>query len=150
RPAVSFASRSPRPRLREHKAMEDLLLLLFDDEPSTLSVRRFLTHDALSEPFVAEVWARSEQPSIDLEGLVGHKALFIAAKGVLPDRRIVFDGICEHAELLQAEPTGLSTYFVRVVPRMWLMTQRRGYRIFQHLTAPDIVKKLLAEWGVDA
>ena len=40
---------------------------------------------------------------------------------------------------MQAEPTGLSSYYLRIVPTLWLCTQRRNYRVFQHLSIPDIV-----------
>ncbi len=39
-------------------------------------------------------------------------------------------------ELVQAEPTGLSTYFLKIVPALWRTTLRRNNRIFQHLTIP--------------
>ena len=50
-----------------------------------------------------------------------------------------WSGICNHFEQVQAEETGLSTYLVRIVPELWLLTQRRNNRIFQHLSVPDIV-----------
>ncbi len=38
---------------------------------------------------------------------------------------------------------------MRLVPALWLLTQRRNHRIFQHLSIPDIVSRLLAEWNID-
>jgi type VI secretion system secreted protein VgrG len=49
---------------------------------------------------------------------------------------------------VQAEPSGLSTYAARIVPHLWLLTLRRTYRIFQHLTIPDIVTRVLDEFGI--
>jgi type VI secretion system secreted protein VgrG len=53
-------------------------------------------------------------------------------------------------EQVQAEPTGLSTYYLRIVPPLWLLTQRRNYRVFQHLSIPDITDKLLGEWSISS
>src|SRR5262249_31940623 len=44
---------------------------------------------------------------------------------------------------------GLSTYHLRIVPKIWLLTQRTNYRIYQHLKIPDIVDKLLKEWSIE-
>ena len=65
-----------------------------------------------------------------------------------PRRGALWTGVCSHIEQVQAETTGLSTYHLRIVPTLWLLTQRRNHRIFQHLSIPDIVDKLLAEWGI--
>ena len=40
-------------------------------------------------------------------------------------------------------------YRIRVVPRMWLLSQRRSHRIFQHQSAPEIVAQILKEWDID-
>ncbi len=47
-----------------------------------------------------------------------------------------------------AEPAGLSLYRLELVPRLWRATQRAGLRIFQHLSIPDIVMRLLTEWAI--
>jgi len=48
---------------------------------------------------------------------------------------------------LGAGETAHSTYRFELVPRLWLLGQRRGYRIYQHLSIPDIVDRLLGEHG---
>ncbi|HSN97954.1 MAG TPA: type VI secretion system tip protein TssI/VgrG, partial [Candidatus Nanopelagicales bacterium] len=45
---------------------------------------------------------------------------------------------------------GLSTYEITLVPRLWLLTQRTSYRIFQHLTIPAIARALLDGWSMTA
>src|SRR5262249_3348616 len=37
----------------------------------------------------------------------------------------------------------LTAYRVEMVPQFWLLTRRAQSRIFQHLTVPDILKKVL-------
>ena len=64
----------------------------------------------------------------------------------------LWTGICNYIEQVQSEitPRGttLSTYFLRIVPNVWLLTQRRNYRIFQHLSIPDIADKVFSEWAI--
>jgi type VI secretion system secreted protein VgrG len=52
-------------------------------------------------------------------------------------------------ELLRVEEAGLATYRLAIVPRFWLLTQRKNYRIFQFLSDLAIVRQLLSEWGVE-
>jgi hypothetical protein len=53
-------------------------------------------------------------------------------------------------ELIQTESLGLSTYFLKIVPGLWRTTLRRNNRIFQHMTIPDIVQKVLGVWQIEA
>jgi type VI secretion system secreted protein VgrG len=125
--------------------------LSFESGESSLSVRRFTVHEAISSLFTVSVWARSKNESIDLEGLVGKGAgLRIVAgyKWALGGGARYWTGICSYIEQVHAEPTGLSTYYLRIVPKLWLLTQRKGHRIYQHLSIPDIVDKLLGEWTI--
>jgi type VI secretion system secreted protein VgrG len=124
------------------------LTLSFESGEDSLSVRRFSVRDALSSPFEVSVIARSPNDEIDLESIVGKKAGFLFMGGVMSAPR-VYAGVCSRFELLQAEKTGLSTYLVRISPRLWLLQHRRARRIFEHMTVPDIVKKILGEHGIE-
>jgi type VI secretion system secreted protein VgrG len=131
-----------------------LLNLSFGSGESSLSVRRFSVHEAISSLFTASVWARSPDQSIDLAALVGQPAVFEVGSGyvnTLFDSARVFTGIVSFIEQVQGEASdlGLSTYYLRIVPRLWILTQRRNHRIFQHLSIPDIVDQLLTSWGVE-
>ena len=127
-------------------------LQLTVDSGDAFSVRRFSAEESASALFSVGVWARASSPEIDLEAIVGkaaslrvvHGATFIQNMGAR-----LWKGVCAYAEQVQAEPTGLSTYYLRIVPRLYLLTQRRNYRIFQHLNIPDIVDAILGEWNVD-
>ncbi len=55
---------------------------------------------------------------------------------------------CARAAQGGVEPTGLSTYTFQLVPALWLLTQRTRHRVFQHLSAPEIVEKLLRRWRI--
>ncbi|WP_437498399.1 type VI secretion system tip protein TssI/VgrG [Sorangium sp. So ce1099] len=125
--------------------------LTFASGETSLSVSRFAVQEAVSSLFTVTVWALSDDPSIDLDTIVGKAASFRAATGAtfasLGGERH-WAGICEHIALVRVEPTGTSMYQIRIVPTMWLLTQRRNHRIFQRLSIPEIVDKILAEWRI--
>ena len=134
-----------------------ILELSFAGGETSLSVRRFSVQEVVSSLFTVSVWARSESPSVDLEAIVGQPASLRIVSGWLFARMggaRLWTGVVSSIEQVHAaQPapgaTELSTYSLRIVPRLWLLTQRRNYRIFQHLTIPDIIDKLLDEWGVE-
>ncbi len=129
------------------------LELTFASGESSLSVRRFRVHERVSTLFSVEVLARSPDPSVPLSSLVGRPAQFRLDSGYthVRDRVRLFEGIVRFVQQVQAEVSdkGLSTYHVHIVPKLWLTTQRTNLRIFQHLTIPDIVDKILGEWHIE-
>ncbi|UQA58625.1 type VI secretion system Vgr family protein [Polyangium aurulentum] len=128
-----------------------ILELSFASGETSLSVRHFAVHEAVSSLFMVSVVARSESPSIDLESIVGQSASLrvVSARG---DARL-WSGVASTIEQVQAAQPGvpgkeLSTYSLRIVPQLWLLTQRRNHKIFQHLSIPDIVDEILDAWSV--
>ena len=51
-----------------------VLELSFESGESSLSVRRFSVHEAISSFFTVSVWARSKNESLELPKLVGKEA----------------------------------------------------------------------------
>ena len=131
--------------------MPDLQLTFASGETS-LSVRRFAVHEGFSVPFQADVWARSPEASLDLGAFVGKPASFRIEAGFshVGGRIRVYSGIVSYMEQARSETSskGLSTYRLSIVPKLWFLNYRQGYRVYQHLTIPAIVDKLLAEWGI--
>ncbi len=130
------------------------LELKFHSGESSLSVRQFSITEAVSELFAVEVMARSPKADIDLESIVGKSAslrIDLGKKHVKDGVRY-WTGLCNHIELIHAEQgrgeQGLSTYSLRIVPDLWLLSQRTNYRIFQHKSIPDIVDDLLEPWKI--
>lgn len=120
------------------------------DSGEALDVRDFSVHEALDSLFTIHLSVRSPDADIDLEGIVGRRAVFsigAQASAGAPGRS--WEGICNHMEMLRVEPDGLSTYRLVIVPRLWLLSQRRNYRIFQHKSEPEIVKQILEEWEIE-
>src|SRR4051812_28704531 len=129
-----------------------MLELTFASGESSLSVRRFAVHEALSTFFSVSVWARSPDPSLDLEAIVGQKASFRVEPGYahVGGGGRLWTGVVSYMELGQAETSdkGLSTYYLNIVPPLWLLQHRTNYRVYQHLSIPQIVEKLLGEWKI--
>jgi type VI secretion system secreted protein VgrG len=126
--------------------------LSFASGEDTLSVRRFSVHEGVSSLFEVAIWAVSSNENIDLASIVGQPAGFRLVSGYrwaqLGGAR-KWTGMCSYMEQVQPEATGLSTYYLRLVPTLWMTTQRRGHRIFQHLSIPDISDRILGEWGIE-
>lgn len=125
------------------------LELHFQCGETSLSVRRFTIHEAISTPFSVSVMARSDNPAIDLSAIVGQPAgLRLTDRGSR-----AWQGICctmaqTHAERREHEVQ--SQYTIRIVPHLWLLSERINHRIFQHLSIPDIVSRILDEWHIEA
>lgn len=123
-------------------AMENLELRLASKE-STLSVRTFSVVEEMSRPFDISIVARSPEEDLDLDELVGQGAGFRVASA------LAWTGVIAHAEQVDVDTEGLSTYFLRIVPSLSRALHRRNNRIFQHLSVPEIAQKLLFEWAID-
>jgi type VI secretion system secreted protein VgrG len=122
----------------------NMLELRFASGEDTLSVRRFSVREGISRLFTVSVEAVSPHHDLDLAALVGRPASLRVASGAAR----CWAGVCSEIEQLRAETTGLSTYALRIVPALWLLDQRNDYRVHQQLTIPEIVDRILGEWGI--
>jgi len=132
------------------------LELWFEGGEDSLSVRRFTIRERISELFCLELLARSPNENIDLEAIVGRAASLRLESGYanVTGGNRYWTGICNAMAQVQGEQSGggtkiESTYSLRIVPRLWLLTQRTNYRIFQHISIPDIIDQLLAPWSIE-
>lgn len=107
-----------------------------------LDVREFKVEEPIGQLFTVRLTVVSANADLDLEGLVGESAIFDVAG------RRAWHGVVRSFQQLRAEPNGLSTYRIVMVPKVWLLTQRRNHRIFQRMTEPTIVMQLLAQWQI--
>ncbi|HSN98283.1 MAG TPA: contractile injection system protein, VgrG/Pvc8 family, partial [Candidatus Nanopelagicales bacterium] len=126
--------------------MENATLRFRDSAVTMLSVRSFEVEEAMSGLFELRVRAVSPILSLDLPQLAGHPASFeLHANAV---RR--WHGLCVAAEFVRVaeEGDGLATYEFVVRPELWRLTQRVNNRLMQHLTIPEMVTRLLEEWGI--
>ena len=116
-------------------------------DSKTLRVRRVSVREAMNDVFVCDVIARSRDENIDLSAIVGKGA---GLGALSPKGPLAWTGICNHMEMTRVADatTGRSTYWLRIVPPLWLLTQRTNYRIFQHESVPSIVQKVLEEYEI--
>jgi type VI secretion system secreted protein VgrG len=125
--------------------------LWFPDSPTTaVDVRQFTIANRFMAPFAATVLVRSSDDDLDFEALVGHRANFELLSHGLLDKPATWAGICASVEMMEAEPDGLSTYRIRLVHPLWLLTQKRGYHVHQYLSEPTIAANVLKSWGLEA
>lgn len=111
-----------------------------------LDVRQFSVHERMSSVYRVKVIALCKNADIDMDDVLGRPAK-LAALSTSGAR--VWSGICNHFRLVASETDGASTYEITIVPRAWLLSQRRNYRMFQQKSELDIVRALLAEWDVE-
>jgi type VI secretion system secreted protein VgrG len=133
--------------------MAELNLTVEGAEEAAFHVLRFSLRERLNEPFSLSIVAGSLHPDLDLDGMILRPASFSLDAGwsfVRDGGARAFTGVCAFVEQLSAEPSGLSLYALRLIPRLGLLGLRRGYRIFQHATIPAILGELLGELDVPA
>ncbi len=118
--------------------------LLSFESGDHLDVRTFSVHEALSASFQIDVTAMGAE-DIDLDKISGRPVSF-GLSGLGGNR--IWTGVCSRITQTGAEQDGLSSYAVTIVPAFWLLTHRRNHRVFQHLSVPQIVQKVLGEWQI--
>ncbi|HEX8700329.1 MAG TPA: type VI secretion system tip protein TssI/VgrG, partial [Myxococcaceae bacterium] len=60
------------------------------------------------------------------------------------------DGVVERVELIATDDPGQPVrYRLTLAPQQWLIAYRHGFRIFQELSAPDIVKAVFKDAGLE-
>jgi type VI secretion system secreted protein VgrG len=64
------------------------------------------------------------------------------------NKKRYFSGICSRVTQ-GGRDSSFTAYRMEVVPQFWLLTRRAQSRIFQHVSIPDILKKVLAGFDVD-
>jgi type VI secretion system secreted protein VgrG len=122
--------------------------LSFAGGEDSLSVRHFSVSEGLSALFEVSVVAVSPVDDLDFETIVGRTASFVVRRDAVGRSR-GWTGVARRFEQREAEPTGLSTYVLGIVPQLWLATQRQDNRVFQHLTVPAIVREVLAHHRIE-
>ena len=105
----------------------------------------FTGQEAISRLFNFQLDLTAEnEVDVAFDKLLGQK---ITTRLDLPDgEKRYFSGICNR--ISQGERDEIFTrYRMEVVPQFWLLTKRAQSRIFQQMTVPDILKKVLT--GLD-
>ena len=107
-------------------------------------VSRIEGHEGISRLFHFRVTIASTDPELAFEGLVGQTCLLTIRHG---DLIRYVHGIVARFEQHEEGRT-VTTYLATVAPRAWRLQHRHDYRIFQDLTAPEIIEKVLLAAGL--
>ncbi|WP_409276420.1 type VI secretion system Vgr family protein [Pseudomonas defluvii] len=107
-----------------------------------LQVLSFNGQEAISRPFHFELELVSERPSLDLEGLL-HKLAFLQFS---PNGHGIHGQIYRVA--VGDAGKRLTRYRITLRPRLSYLAHRSNQRIFQHLTVPQIIARVLEEHGI--
>ncbi|PYV12047.1 MAG: type VI secretion system tip protein VgrG, partial [Acidobacteria bacterium] len=108
---------------------------------SELRVVRFEGTEALSQLFHFRLELAMDEAEADFDALLGKPGL-LRIEGLEATRYI--SGIVSRFEQ-SSEPTRLTHYVAELVPKIWLLGLRQKSRIFQELSTPDIIKKVLTD-----
>ena len=107
-----------------------------------LQVLSFTGTEGVSQPYRFDLELVSENPDLDLESLL-HKQAFLA-----------FDpqGSGIHGQIYRVAQGDsgkrLSRYRVSIVPQLQYLQHRTNQRIYQQMSAPDIIAQVLEEHGI--
>jgi type VI secretion system secreted protein VgrG len=112
--------------------------------PEELKVTRFSGQEGLSTQFEFHLELACKSPMLGFDTIIGKPGLLSVAGERVP--RLVH-GIVSRIELTQVMPR-YTLYQATLVPQVWKLKHRHDCRIFQGLTTPDILKKVLASAGI--
>lgn len=119
--------------------------LTIDGVSADLKVGKFESRETISELFEMRIRFSSDEHDLDLTTVVGKGASLAVLLEDQEQRQ--FSGIVSVAEHLGAGKK-LAFYEITVVPKFWRLQHRHDSRIFQELSVPDIVKKVLDGAGL--
>jgi type VI secretion system secreted protein VgrG len=100
--------------------------------------------ERMNAPYQLDVTFVADGDDDELEAALLERAVSIRLK----NRPRAFHGVVASIALLEAFPGELRGYQIQVVPRLMLLKNRKNNRIFQDMTALDIVSALLKEHDV--
>jgi type VI secretion system secreted protein VgrG len=113
--------------------------------PDVLLLKGFSGYEAISQLFHFQLdMMANKEDDVPFDKLLGQK---ITVRLTLPnEKERYFSGIINSFSQGDQGET-FARYRADVVPQLWLLTKRHRSRIFQHMTVPDILKKVLD--GID-
>jgi type VI secretion system secreted protein VgrG len=125
--------------------LADRFLFAVDGLSQTLRVARFQGEEALNELFHFELTLVCDDISIAFDDVVG-KAGQIILLGEDGTERYVCGIVSAFEQGDVAKKSAV--YYATLVPKVWRLGNRFDCRIFQDLTAPDIIKQVFTQAGL--
>ena len=113
--------------------------------PNVLVLQQLTGTEDISRPFAFTLDLLSETPSIALESMLGQRVTIrIARTG--GGRPRVINGLVNRFALGRREGS-LTHYEAEIVPWLWFLTLPTNCRIFQDLTAPEVIARVFQDHG---
>jgi type VI secretion system secreted protein VgrG len=109
-----------------------------------LLLQSFKGHEGVSRLFEFEVEALSEDRALDFDAIVGKTTTI---KIELPDGTDRYINGLVSSFWQGGESPTFASYRVKLVPWLWMLTRTSDCRIFQNMTAPDIIQKVFQDFG---
>jgi type VI secretion system secreted protein VgrG len=109
----------------------------------TLLLRSFSGQEGVSQLFRFQLELLSENDSISFDSIVGKK---VTVHLQILDSERGFNGFISRFSQGRRDEN-LTYYRAEMVPWLWFLTRKADCRIFQHKTAPDIIKKVFEDLG---
>jgi type VI secretion system secreted protein VgrG len=122
------------------------LVLSGDPLPPDVVGASFEAIEAVSEPYAVRIVFTTEDRDFRVEACLRHRLALVVTEDSRPPR--VFDGVVDEARFVRVV-AGVAHFEVRIVPALAALGHREGCRIFQGLSIVDVVKKVLAEAGIE-
>jgi type VI secretion system secreted protein VgrG len=123
---------------------QDRRLLAFDSPLGTdvLLLQEFKGYEGISRLFSYELDLLAyENPDISFSRIVGQKVnIALQLPGGTKQRHL--NGYVSRFTQGDTDDTPLTRYHAQVVPWLWFLTRQADCRIFQNMTAPDILSKV--------
>lgn len=117
--------------------------------PDALVLTSFRGREAVSELFhyqVDAVW--SNATPMDFKNILGKN---VTVQLTIADAPRYFNGIVRSvSEGAYDRGRDITLYTLEIVPDTWLLTRTMYSRIFQNMTAPEIIRKILSDKGLSA
>ena len=110
-----------------------------------LLVVGFQFYDRMDQPYECELELACESRDLKLDTLLGKAGVLTLFDEKHP--RLVHGEVAEIA--MGAVGKRLTSYYVTLRPKLWLLQLRGGLRIFQDKSAPDIIQQVLKEAGIE-
>src|SRR5690606_36795268 len=102
----------------------------------------FRAHEAISQCYSIELQLVSDQPDLNLEALLQRNVWLGIQHGEGEETGL--HGLIYHAAI--GEPgKRLTRYRLELVPHLYCLGVRHNQRIFQHLTVPQVISRVLAD-----
>jgi type VI secretion system secreted protein VgrG len=65
-----------------------------------------------------------------------------------PRKGDIVHGLLQHIEAIDHERSSSARYIARMVPNLWLLTMTRSSKLYQDMTIPEMVSKILKTYGL--